>query len=314
MIDLEICSAVSSILNGGFSVGMLTEPLTMLAETAVPTTGETPAGPSEESLFSIPGLLTLGMLVLLQAVLGFDNLLYISIESKRVEESKQSMVRKWGIGLAIVFRIILLFIVVNLIAMLEESFWDFESDPLEFHFSGHSLIVIFGGAFILWTAIKEIYHLLAISDLDHDEPGKKAGNSVGKAIGLIVAMNLVFSFDSILSAMALTKSLAIMAAAIVVSGVLMIVLADRVAEFLKKNRMYEVLGLFILFIVGVMLVSEGGHLAKIELFGYHVTAMAKSTFYFVLVVLIIVDIVQGRYQKKLLAEQEKLQLAHDEAA
>jgi predicted tellurium resistance membrane protein TerC len=98
-----------------------------------------------------------------------------------------------------------------------------------------------------------------------------------------------------------------MATAIIISGVMMMSLADHVAAFLKKNRMYEVLGLFILFIVGVMLVSEGGHLAEIQLFEAHVTPMAKSTFYFVLAVLIIVDMVQSRYQKKLLAEQARAQ-------
>ena len=276
-------------------------PLMAAAEAAGEVNGPSP--------LSFAGLATLGMLILLQAVLGFDNLLYISIESKRVEESKQSMVRKWGIGLAIVFRIVLLFVVVNVIKLLEEPFLNFISHPLEMHVSGHSLIVIGGGAFILWTAIKEIYHLLAIHEIDHDEPGGADRNSVGKAIGLIVTMNLVFSFDSILSAMALTNSFVIMATAIILSGLLMIWLADRVADFLKKNRMYEVLGLFILFIVGVMLVSEGGHLAEVQLFGYHVTPMAKSTFYFVLIVLIIVDVVQSRYQKKLLAQQKHVQQA-----
>ena len=77
----------------------------------------------------------------------------------------------------------------------------------------------------------------------------------------------------------------------------MIVLAERVSTFLQRNRMYEVLGLFILFLVGVMLVSEGGHLAHVKLLGSEVQAMPKSTFYFVLVILIVVDVVQGRYQK-----------------
>ena len=141
--------------------------------------------------------------------------------------------------------------------------------------------------------------MLAIEHLEGDQKEEK--RSVNHAIFWIVLMNLVFSFDSILSAMALTDNVVVMAVAIIVSGLLMIYLADHVAEFLKKNRMYEVLGLFILFIVGVMLVSEGGHLAHIHLFGYEVHAMTKTTFYFVLVVLVIVDIVQGRYQKKLAA-------------
>ena len=114
--------------------------------------------------------------------------------------------------------------------------------------------------------------MLSVEELDAVEGG--AQSSVGKAIFSIVVMNLVFSFDSILSAMALTKVFAIMAIAIVISGLMMIFLADNVSEFLKKNRMYEVLGLFILFIVGIMLLSEGGHLAKLKLFGYEIHAMA----------------------------------------
>ncbi len=274
----------------------------MLASVAAD--GETAAAGEAvaETLFSISGIFTLGMLVLLQAVLGFDNLLYISIESKRVEESKQSMVRKLGIGLAIIFRIGLLFVVVNLVKALDEPFFGFRSDFISAQISGHSLIVLFGGAFILWTALKEIFHLLSVHDIEH-EGEKNARNTVFKAVSLIVAMNLVFSFDSILSAMALTEDLTIMATAIIIGGIMMMWLADHVAEFLKRNRMYEVLGLFILFIVGVMLVSEGGHKAELELFGHHVTAMAKSTFYFVLAVLIIVDVAQSRFQKKLLAQQ-----------
>jgi len=259
-----------------------------------------------QAFWSVSGIFTLGMLVLLQAVLGFDNLLYISIESKRVPKEKQSMVRRWGIGLAIAFRIVLLFVVVNLIKRLQTPFFETgDNDLISMSMTGHSLIVLCGGAFILWTAVKEIYHMLASDDLA-GSPEKAAGTSVKKAVTLIVIMNLVFSFDSILSAMALTGNFTIMAVAIVVSGLLMMWAADFVAEFLRKNRMYEVLGLFVLFIVGVMLVSEGGHLAELKLGGHHITAMAKSTFYFVLAVLIMVDVVQSRYQKKLLAQRERL--------
>jgi len=253
-------------------------------------------------LFSISGLLTLGMLVLLQAVLGFDNLLYISIESKRVAADRQSFVRKTGIGIAVLLRIVLLFIVVGLVRRLEQPFIVWHVPWSDAEISGHSLIVLFGGAFILWTSMKEIFHMLVEPAVGHSESTPKA--SVAKAISLIVTMNLVFSFDSILSAMALTSNFLIMAIAILISGGLMILLADRVAEFLKKNRMYEVLGLFVLFIVGVMLVSEGGHLAHLKFFGYEIHPMTKSTFYFVLTVLIMVDIVQGRYQKKLLARRD----------
>jgi predicted tellurium resistance membrane protein TerC len=118
-------------------------------------------------------------------------------------------------------------------------------------------------------------------------------------------MNLVFSFDSILSAMALTEVFSVMATAIVIGGLLMIWLSDKVASFLEKNRLYEVLGLFILFVVGVMLITEGGELAGLQLFNQPIFAMNKGTFYFVIVILIITDIVQGRYQKKLLKKRNQ---------
>ena len=255
-------------------------------------------------LFTIGNFFTLLMLILLQAVLGFDNLLYISIESKRVREDKQSYVRQIGIGLAIILRIVLLFVVMGTIQSFKNPFFEIHLTKIfEGEFNLHALITLVGGGFILYTAVKEIHHMLSIEHLEHDLKDEK--KSVNAAIFWIVLMNLVFSFDSILSAMALTENVVVMALAIIASGLMMIYLADHVAEFLKKNRMYEVLGLFILFIVGVMLVSEGGHLAHIHLFGYEVHPMTKSTFYFVLVVLIIVDIVQGRYQKKLAMERKR---------
>jgi predicted tellurium resistance membrane protein TerC len=174
---------------------------------------------------------------------------------------------------------------------------------IEGSFNVHSAIVLAGGAFIVHTAFKEIGHMLSIDHLGHDVDGEGATRSVNVAIAWIVAMNLVFSFDSILSAIALTKVFWIMATAIIISGVLMIVMADRVAAFLEKNRMYEVLGLFILLLVGAMLLSEGGHIAHLHLLGYIIEPMAKSTFYFVILVLVLVDVAQGRYQKKLARER-----------
>ena len=255
-------------------------------------------------LFTISGLLTLGMLTLLQAVLGFDNLLYISIESKRVPDDKQAFVRQLGIGLAIGLRIVLLFVVMSAIKYFENPFFEIHLVPVvEGAFNLRSIVTLFGGVFIMYTAVKEIMHMLAVEHIEGD--GHDSKRTVGTAVFWIVLMNLVFSFDSILSALALTENFWIMAAAIVVSGLMMMFLSDHVAEFLKKNRLYEVLGLFVLFIVGVMLLSEGGHLAHLQFFEYHVEPMAKSTFYFVIAVLVIVDIVQSRYQKKLMLQKQQ---------
>ena len=258
-----------------------------------------------ESLFSIDNIFTLLMLTFLQIVLGFDNLLYISIESKRVTPEKQSMVRRYGLFLAIFLRIILLWIILTAIPYLQKTIFSIDLwGVMEGHFSWHSLIVLIGGMFIIYTAMKEIYHMLGVDDLQGEDSNRQ--KSVTSAIIMIVIMNLVFSFDSILSAIALTDVFWVMAVAILISGTLMILLVDHVANFLRKNRMYEILGLFILFIVGVMLVTEGGHLAHVTLIGQPVEKMAMSTFYFVIAMLVIIDLIQTRYQKKLLAQLGKI--------
>ena len=259
-------------------------------------------------------IFTLLMLVMLQAVLGFDNLLYISLESKKAPEEDQKRVRKVGILIAIGLRIVLLFLLVSIIDYFQEPFSFLTGsieDVLDFAFNGHSIIVLAGGAFIIYTAIKEIWHMISTKDLSHDvEVDSKRSKSANAAIVSIVIMNLVFSFDSILAAIGLTSEIEnsttafiVMAIAIVASGILMLFLADRISAFLAKNRMYEVLGLFILFIVGIMLVTEGGHLAHLKIFGNEIVPMSKTTFYFVIAILVVVDIVQGRYQKKLIKEE-----------
>lgn len=252
----------------------------------------------------LDNIITLLMLVMLQAVLGFDNLLYISLESKKAPIERQSYVRKMGIGLAIVFRIVLLFVLVKLIGYFQDPVLHIPfENVIEGHFNIHSIIVLIGGVFIVFTAMKEIWHMVSFQDFTVSS--SESNSSVSKIITMIVVMNVVFSFDSILSAMALTDVLWIMTTAIVIGGLLMIWLSEKVTDFLTKNRMYEVLGLFILFIVGIMLLTEGGHLAHLKLFGEEIVPMSKTTFYFVIVILVLIDIVQGRYQKKIINAQSR---------
>ncbi len=250
-------------------------------------------------IFSIENLFTLAMLIILQAVLGFDNLLYIALESKRVAPAEQARVRKMGIIIALVLRIVLLFVLIKAVSYFQAPFFEMHlTGFVEGTFNVHAFIVLVGGIFILYTALKEIFHMLSQEHLE--DPGDTSKlKSVANAVAWIVVMNVVFSIDSILSAMALTEVFWVMTTAIVISGILMLWLADHVAEFLKKNRMYEVLGLFILFVVGIMLVTEGGHLAHLTFFGHPVEAMSKTTFYFVIAILVVSDIVQSGYQKQL---------------
>lgn len=248
-----------------------------------------------EAIFS--GAITLILLVILQAVLGFDNLLYISLESKKAPKEEQSRIRLIGISLAIILRIVLLLALYNLIHQLQDPFLHI---TWETYFSTtmnvHSVIVLIGGVFILYTATKEIWHMMSLEEHEETTEKKPSSKSI---IFWIVVMNVIFSIDSILSAMALTENLWIMMTAIVISGILMIWLSDKVSTFLQKNRMYEVLGLFVLLVVGIMLVTEGGHLAHITIFENPITPMSKTTFYFVIGILVLVDIVQGKYQKTL---------------
>lgn len=257
-----------------------------------------------EGLLSIENLFTLMMLIMLQAVLGFDNLLYISLESRRVESSKQAGLRKWGIALAVMLRIVLLFGLLKVLSLFQDTLFilDFKG-LIEGDFNLHSIVVFVGGVFILYTAIKEITHMILLDDDDHEQ---RKPASYFLVLSSIVVMNAIFSFDSILSAMALTENFIIMATAIIIGGVLMIWLADHVTEFLKKNRMYEVVGLFILFLVGIMLLSEGAHVAHLKLFGSDITPMSKATFYFVITIMVIIDVVQSRYQKKIMARRARL--------
>jgi predicted tellurium resistance membrane protein TerC len=247
--------------------------------------------------FTLQNLVTLVILTALETVLGFDNLLYISLEAKRVAVEKQRYVRQLGITLAIGLRIALLFVVLKLIDSFQEVFARFDWGAVSGAVNGHSLIVLLGGVFLIYTAVKEIFHMLSVQDLEGEGAVKRPTRTVAAAIFWILVMNIVFSFDTVLSAVALTKNFPTMALAIILSGILMVVLSEQVARFLQKNRMYEVLGLFVLLLVGVMLASEGGHIAHLAFFGYPIEPLEKSTFYFIVGILVVVDIVQGRYQR-----------------
>jgi predicted tellurium resistance membrane protein TerC len=254
-------------------------------------------------LLTLANLGDLVVLIFLQAVLGFDNLLYISIESKRAPAAKQRAVRNAGIIIAGALRVILLLVMMKAISALQAPFFGVHwTGVIEGEFNFAALVFLFGGVFLMYTAVKEIMHLLSVEDLEHESSG--GSKSAVRVVALIVFMNLIFSFDSILSAMAITMVFSVLAVAIISSCVLMLVAADHVAAFIQKHRKYEILGLFILLIVGVVLLGEGGHVAHLELFGYKVEPMSKATFYFSIVVLVVVDVLQSGYQKKLKLQRQ----------
>lgn len=281
-------------------------------------------GTGMAELLTFENATNLLMLCFLQAVLGFDNLLYISIESQRAPVAQQKSVRFWGIIIAVALRVVLLFTMIKLIDLLAAPFYHFHwVGVLEGGVNFSTIIFIVGGIFLMYTAVKEIAHMLSIDHLDHDVNGK-SGKSATQVVILIVMMNLIFSFDSVLSAIAITDVFPILATAIIISGLAMLLLADGVTRFLEKNRMYEVLGLFILLIVGVVLLGEAGqaavhgaeaagmshdeaHHLALKVFGQEIIPMSKTTFYFSVIVLVAVEVLQTGYSRKLNAERTALQ-------
>jgi len=267
-------------------------------------------------LLTFENLGNLVMLCFLQAVLGFDNLLYISIESQRAPVAQQRAVRFWGIVMAVTLRIVLLFVMIRLIDGLSEPFFIMNWEGvLEGGVNFATIVFVFGGIFIMYTAVKEIAHMLSLEHLGTDLSDKR-GKSAVEVVILIVMMNLIFSFDSILSALAITDVFPVLAAAILLSGAAMVLLADGVTRFLEKNRMYEVLGLFILLIVGVVLLGEAGTAAahaahdeslQVHIFGYALIPMSKTTFYFSVIVLFAVEAIQSGYSRRLAAERRARQ-------
>ena len=267
-------------------------------------------------LMTLENLGTLLMLCFLQAVLGFDNLLYISIESQRAPVAQQASVRRWGIMIAVALRVVLLYVMIKLIDAMAAPFYVFKWEGVitgVFNFA--TCVFILGGIFIMYTAVKEIGHMLSIEHLDTDM-SNKSGKSATQVVIMIVVMNLIFSFDSVLSALAITDVIALLTAAILLSGLAMLLLADTVTRFLEANRMYEVLGLFILLIVGVVLIGEAGQAAAhamhdnalaLRFFGYEVIPMSKTTFYFSVLVLVAVEVIQSGYSRKLNAERRTSQ-------
>ncbi len=245
-------------------------------------------------------ILTLLTLIFLQAVLGIDNLLYIALESKNAPVEKARRVRYIGIGIAIVMRIGMLFLFLALLEAFKKPFIELHGNGIvEGDFSLHGIIVFLGGGFIIYTAIKEIWHMMSIKIEDALNAKPKENQSITKVILMIVLMNLIFSVDSILSVIAMTETLWIMVTALLAGGLLMLWLAEKFSTFLEKHKKFEVLGLFLLLLVGAMLISEAAHLSHMHLFGIEINEIGKGTFYLLIIVLVVVDIIQTKYQQNL---------------
>lgn len=228
-------------------------------------------------------------LTFLEIILGIDNIVFLSIVSGKLREEDQPKARRIGLLLAMAFRVILLF-GITWVMSLKKSFFDFDFGFLSGGISGQSLIIFGGGLFLLYKSVSEIHH-----KLEGEEEGTngKASNSLGAAILQIALLNIVFSFDSILTAIGLVSAaeppvgfgaagaIEIMIMAIIISIIIMMIFAGPVSKFVNNHPTIQILGLSFLILIGVMLLAEGSHLANFKFFGgEEVHSIPKGYLYF----------------------------------
>lgn len=241
-----------------------------------------------EVLFSTNALVALLTLTFLEIILGIDNIVFLSIVSGKLKAEEQPKARRIGLLLAMLFRIILLF-GITWVMGLKKSIYDFDWGFLSGHVTGQSLIIFGGGLFLLYKSVTEIHHKL--EGAKEGETGK-ASNSLSAAIIQIALLNIVFSFDSILTAVGLVSSepapkgfgeaaLIIMILSVVISIIIMMIFAGPVSKFVNEHPTIQILGLSFLILIGVMLLAEGSHLAGFKFLGENeVHSIPKGYLYF----------------------------------
>lgn len=197
-------------------------------------------------------LATLLLLIGLEVVLGIDNILLISILTDRLPENLRNKARVIGLGLALVARLVLL-LGASYIVKLDQ--------PVLFNFSWKSLILIAGGGFLLFKAVKEIHHVVEAKPLDDSH---KVYATMGAVISQIILLDIVFSIDSVITAVGLTDNLWVIYGAVISSFVLVLIFSASIASFVQKHATLKILALSFLITIGVTLVMEGlgGHVSK----------------------------------------------------
>ena len=212
----------------------------------------------------------LATLITMEVVLGIDNLIFISILTNKLPVEYRSKARRIGIGAALLLRLALLGTVAFIVTLTQPIFTAFGHG-----FSWRDLILIAGGLFLVWKATKEIHHNV---DTDPDDLAEAAGEKVGlgftAAIGQILLLDLVFSIDSIITAVGMTDEIIIMVIAVLVAVSVMLLAADPLANFIEANPSVVMLALGFLLMIGMVLIAEGfgAHVPK----GYIYAAMAFS--------------------------------------
>lgn len=232
---------------------------------------------------SIIALLTL---ILLEVVLGLDNVIFISILSSRLPEHQQKKARRLGLILAMFIRLALLAIISVILKLTNDFFtipWPTGVDN-KMGISGKDLILILGGIFLIYKSATEIYHKMEGEEGDKSKAMKPAGfNSV---VGQILLLDIVFSVDSIITAVGMVEELWVMYTAVIITVVIMLFAAEPISRFVNNHPVFKMLALSFLLLIGVSLIAEG--------FDVHIP---KGYIYFSMAFALFVDIIQLRMHK-----------------
>lgn len=228
----------------------------------------------------VEAILPLLSLIALEIVLGIDNIVFISILADRLPEDQRRKLRLWGIGLAMVMRLVLLAFISWILHLDKTLFtvWGLG-------FSGKNLILIAGGIFLIYKSVKEIYH--KTESHEPDGPQVKKGASFGRLLSEVILLDLVFSVDSIITAVGMVQELWVMYTAVVVTVLIMLVASKPISAFIFKHPSFKILALSFLLMIGVSLVAEGMHFK-----------IPKGYIYFSMVFAFLVDVLQMWAEKR----------------
>ncbi len=247
--------------------------------------------------------LALLTLTFLEIVLGIDNIVFLSIVTSKLPHEQQPKARKVGLLLAMLFRIGLLF-GISLVMSLTKPIYTFSTSWIEGSISGQSIIVFAGGLFLLYKSVTEIHHKL--EGANGEVNAAQAKSKFVSAIVQIVALDIVFSFDSVLTAVGLVSfqefgyggAMSIMVSAVVISILIMLLFAEPVSKFVNTHPSIQILGLSFLILIGVMLITEAAHLSHLKVMNAEVGSIPKGYLYFAIFFSLFVEFINLKMSKK----------------
>ncbi|MCC8145051.1 MAG: TerC family protein [Bacteroidales bacterium] len=254
--------------------------------------------------FLLPGAwIALLTLAFLEIVLGIDNIVFLSIMTNKLPEKQQPKARTIGLLLAMVARILLL-LGISLLMQLTKPLFTFSTSWISGSVNGQSLIILAGGLFLLYKSVMEIHHKIEGSENAVELSGKKI--SFSSIIIQVVALDIIFSFDSVLTAVGMVSfrdfgyagATAIMIVAIILAIIIMMFFSGPISKFVNNHPTIQMLALSFLILIAVMLLVEAAHLAGITIFGTVIHEIPKGYIYFAIAFSLLVEILNMRLSKK----------------